>query len=68
MDYWIEAELPVGALVYVGRAGHNQMAAYGGQKYGGGSFRFRLCQSPEIAFTTMKRMCGTEADSGATNL
>ena len=49
-------QLPVGALVYVGRAGPQQeSAAYGGQKYGGGSFQFRLSQSPEIAFTTMKR-------------
>ena len=43
MDYWIEAELRPGAFIYVGRtAPQQEAAAYGGRKYGGGSFQFRL--------------------------
>jgi hypothetical protein len=56
LDYWIEAELPPGALIYVGRASAQQeKAAYGGGKYGGGDFQFRLTEAPEVAFRWMKR-------------
>jgi hypothetical protein len=56
MDYWIEAELPAGGLVYVGRAAPQQeKAAYGGGKLGGCDFQFRLTQPPDVAFTSMKR-------------
>jgi hypothetical protein len=56
LDYWIEAELPVGALVYVGRASPQQdQLAYGGARYGGGDFQFRLREDPETAFRWMKR-------------
>jgi hypothetical protein len=56
LDYWIEAELPLGALVYIGRASPQQeKAAYGGGKYGGGDFQFRLTETPEVAFRSMKR-------------
>ncbi len=56
MDYWIEAELPPGALIYVGRAAPQQeTAAYGGRKLSGGDFQFRLTQPPDVAFTSMRR-------------
>lgn len=56
LDYWLEAELPPSALIYVGRASPQQeKAAYGGGKYGGGDFQFRLTESPEVAFRWMKR-------------
>jgi len=56
LDYWIEAELLPSALIYVGRASPQQeQAAYGGGKYGGGDFQFRLTESPEAAFRWMKR-------------
>ena len=48
LDYYLESELPVGSLVYVGRAAPQQeSAAYGGKKLGGGGFQFRLTQAPE---------------------
>lgn len=56
LDYWIEAVLPIGALVYVGRASPQQdQLAYGGGCYGGGDFQFRLREDPETAFRWMKR-------------
>jgi hypothetical protein len=56
MDYWIEAELPPGTLIYVGRAAPQQeTAAYGGGKLGGGDFQFRLTRPPDLAFTSMRR-------------
>lgn len=56
LDYWIEAELPIGALVYVGRASPQQDAlAYGGERYGGGDFQFRLRDNPETVFRWMRR-------------
>ena len=48
LDYYLESELPVGYLVYVGRAAPQQeSAAYGGKRLGGGGFQFRLTQAPE---------------------
>lgn len=48
LDYYLESELPIGSLVYVGRAAPQQeSAAYGGKRLGGGGFQFRLIQSPE---------------------
>jgi len=48
LDYYLESEVPVGSLIYVGRAAPQQeSAAYGGRKYGGGGFQFRLTQPPE---------------------
>ena len=56
LDYWIEAELPVSAFVYVGRASAQQdKLAYGGTKYGGGDYQFRLREEPETVFRWMKR-------------
>ena len=56
MDYWIEAELPAGSRVYVGRAAPQQeTAAFGGRKLGGGDFQFRLTQPPDVAFASMRR-------------
>lgn len=56
LDYWIEAELSPGALIYVGRASAQQdAAAYGSGKYNGGDFQFRLTVPPETAFRWMKR-------------
>jgi hypothetical protein len=56
LDYYIEAELGVGALSYFGRAAPQQdEAAYGGRTYGGGDFQFLLTQRPELAFRWMKR-------------
>jgi hypothetical protein len=48
LDYYLESELPIGSLVYVGRAAQQQeSAAYGGKKLGGGGFQFRLTNPPE---------------------
>jgi hypothetical protein len=56
LDFWIESELPIGALVYVGRAAPQQeSAAYGGRRLGGGGFQFRLTEPPERALPWMKR-------------
>jgi hypothetical protein len=55
IDYYLESELPAGALVYVGRL-HRSWKAHcmPGKKYGGG-IQFRLAESPERAFRWMKR-------------
>jgi hypothetical protein len=56
LDYYLEGELPLGAMVYVGRAAPQQDSAlYGGQSYGGGAFQFRLTEPPERAFRWLKR-------------
>ena len=56
LDYYLEGELPIGAWVYVGRAAPQQEeAAYGGQRYAGGAFQFRLTEKPEVAFRWLKR-------------
>ena len=56
IDFWLEAELPVGAVVYVGRAAAQQESTlYGGRKYGGGGIQFRLTNPPQTAFAWMKR-------------
>ena len=56
IDYYLQSDLPLGALVYVGRAAPQQESAlYGGKKYGGGAIQFRLTVSPERAFRSMKR-------------
>lgn len=48
LDYYLESELPLSSLVYVGRAAPQQeSAAYGGKRLGGGGFQFRLTQAPE---------------------
>jgi hypothetical protein len=48
LDYYLESELPVGSLIYVGRAAPQQeSAAYGASRYGGGGFQFRLTQAPQ---------------------
>jgi hypothetical protein len=56
LDYYLEADLPIGSLVYVGRAASQQESAlYGGRKYAGGGFQFRLTAPPDQAFRSMKR-------------
>ena len=56
LDYYLEADLPTGSLVYVGRAAPQQESAlYGGTKYAGGGFQFRLTVGPDQAFRSMKR-------------
>jgi hypothetical protein len=55
LDYYVESELPLASLVYVGRAAPQQeSAAYGGKKLGGGGFQFRLTQ-PADTLPWMKR-------------
>jgi hypothetical protein len=56
LDYYLESELGVGSLIYVGRAAPQQeSAAYGGKKLGGGGFQFRLTGPPEATLPWMKR-------------
>jgi hypothetical protein len=56
LDYYLEADLPIGSLVYVGRAAPRQEGAlYGGKRYAGGGFQFRLTAAPDQAFRSMKR-------------
>lgn len=56
LDYYLEAELPPGALVYVGRAAPQQeQALYGSGQYGGGAIQFRLTMPPAQTFPWMKR-------------
>lgn len=60
LDYYLEADLPTGSLVYVGRAAPQQESAlYGGKKYAGGGFQFRLTVGPDQAFRSMKRYVAT---------
>ena len=60
LDYYLEADLPIGSLVYVGRAAPQQESAlYGGKKYAGGGFQFRLTAPPDQAFQSMKRHVAT---------
>lgn len=60
LDYYLEADLPIGSLVYVGRAAPQQeRALYGGKRYGGGGFQFRLTSPPAQAFRSMKRHVAT---------
>jgi len=48
LDFYLEADLPAGSLIYVGRAAPQQeSAAYGGKRYGGGGYQFRLTASPQ---------------------
>ena len=56
LDFYLEGDLPIGSLVYVGRAAPQQEAdAYGGRRYGGGGYQFRLTDSPERVLPWMKR-------------
>jgi hypothetical protein len=56
LDYYLQGELFLGALVYVGRAAPQQETAlYGGKKYSGGAIQFRLTVAPDSAFRSMKR-------------
>ncbi len=56
LDFYLESELPLGSLIYVGRAAPQQeTAAYGGKRYGGGGYQFRLTDSPDRALPWMKR-------------
>lgn len=56
IDYYLEGDLPIGALVYVGRAAPQQESAlYGGKKYSGGGYQFWLTEKPETAFRSLKR-------------
>ncbi len=56
LDFYLESELPVGSLIYVGRAAPQQeIAAYGGKRLGGGGYQFRLTEPPERALPWMKR-------------
>lgn len=55
LDYYLEAELPPGVLLYVGRAAPQQeQALYGSGQYTGGAIQFRLTKPPET-FLWMKR-------------
>jgi hypothetical protein len=43
LDFYVEAILPLGSLIYVGRAAPQQeQAAYGGERLGGRGYQFRL--------------------------
>ena len=56
LDFYLESELPMGSLIYVGRAAPQQeTAAYGGKRYGGGGYQFRLTDSPDRALPWIKR-------------
>src|SRR5580658_467950 len=56
LDYYLESELPSGALIYGGRAAPQQEnAAYGAHRYGGCGYQFRLTDSPERVLRWMKR-------------
>jgi hypothetical protein len=56
LDYYLESELPIGSMIYVGRAAAQQeSAAYGGARLGGGGFQFRLTQPPETSLPWMRR-------------
>lgn len=56
LDFYLESELPIGTLIYVGRAAPQQeIAAYGGKRLGGGGHQFRLTESPDRALPWMKR-------------
>jgi hypothetical protein len=58
LDYYLESQLPIGSLIYVGRAAPQQESkVYGSHKYGGGGFQFRLTQRPET-LPFMKRYQG----------
>lgn len=49
LDYYLEADLPIGSLVYVGRAAPQQESTlYGGKRYAGGGFQFRLTTLAEL--------------------
>jgi hypothetical protein len=48
LDFYVEAHLPLGSLVYVGRAAPQQeKMAYGGARRGGGGFQFCLTKSSQ---------------------
>lgn len=56
LDFWIEADLRCGSLVYIGRtAPQKETAMYGGGEYHGGAIQFRLTEQPEIAFLSMTK-------------
>ena len=56
LDFYLESELPLCSLIYVGRAAPQQEAdAYGGTRYGGGGYQFRLTDSPDRVLPWMKR-------------
>ena len=56
LDFYLESELPLGSVIYVGRAAPQQeAAAYGGKRYGGGGYQFRLTDSPDRVLPWMKR-------------
>jgi hypothetical protein len=55
LDFYVEGQLPAGSLVYVGRAAPQQeRAAYGGKRFGGGGYQFRLTVSPERVLRSVK--------------
>jgi hypothetical protein len=55
LDYYLEGELRVGSLVYVGRAAPQQETElYGGDRYGGGSIQFRLPRYPQQMLSDLK--------------
>lgn len=56
LDFYLEGELPLGSLIYVGRAAAQQeSAAYGGKRYSGGGYQFRLTDPPDRILRNMKR-------------
>jgi hypothetical protein len=56
LDYYLEGVLPMGSLVYVGRAAPQQeSAAYGRRKYSGGGYQFRLTGPPTQVLRSMKQ-------------
>ena len=60
LDYYLESEVPLGSLIYVGRAAPQQeSAAYGAKRLEGGGFQFRLTRPPETALPWIKRYRAT---------
>ena len=56
LDFYLESELPLGSLIYVGRAAPQQeTAAYGIRSYSGGGYQFRLTEPPDRALPWMRR-------------
>jgi hypothetical protein len=56
LDFYLEAELRPGSLVYVGRtAPQQERALYGSGWYSGGAMQFRITVAPQQAFLWMKR-------------
>lgn len=55
LDYFLEAELRIGSMVYVGRAApQRESKLYGSERYGGGAIQFRLPNPPQQMLSNLK--------------